>query len=228
MVRSAFRTLVQAYVATDGQQYITTDADYDALINEGLKIYAERTLCFFNDSVVLNLVNGTATYDLRDITTPVVTTYQVVWPVSVIINNAPLKNFYGRPGPITQKEFQGLTDGYSAAAGASPTRWTLEAPTTIRLYVKPNATTVSSGNNFVAGFTLPVDITAGAGSDSTEIPLPIEHERVAAAFVASLAIDPRASGSSLEKMQRLDGAAAAQMERFEQNAQILMGGMVRP
>lgn len=227
MVRSAFRTLVQAYCAADGQSYITTDADYDALINESLKIYAERTLAFYNDSIVLTLVNGTGVYDLRDITTPVVTTYAVCWPVSVIINNAPLKDFKGRPGPITQEEFQGLSDGYSAAAGASPTRWTRYSPTTIRLYVKPNATTVSTGNNYIAGYYLPADITAGAGSDSTEIPLPIEHERVAAAFTAARAIDPRASGSSLEKMARLDAAAAEQMARFEALAQQMMGVKVR-
>lgn len=227
MVRSEFNTLVGAFAAVEGQAYLTSASDLNALYNECISIFAERTLCVYNPKVTLTLSNGVAAYNLRD--TAIVTTYRVVLPMHVIINNVTLTNPLGRPGPVSAKEFAMIDSVWSVSSG-TPTRWTREvlsnsgtskSGTYIRLSPAPNATVVSNSNNFVGGYVLPPDMS----DDAHEVPLPLEYQRTAAVFTAARLIAPRSAGSSLEKMARLDGEAAEQMKMLMERAQSLVGDL---
>lgn len=219
--------MVGAFAEVEGQAYLTASSDLNALYNECVSIFCERTLCVYNPKVALTLSNGVATYNLRD--TAIVTTYRVVLPEHVIINNATLTNPLGKPGPLSVKEFSMIDSVWGAASG-TPTRWTREvtapgttgkAGTLIRLYVPPDATTVSNGNNFVGGYVLPPDMS----SDSHEIQVPLEYQRTLAVFTAARLIAPRSAGSSLEKMSRLDAEAAEQMKMLLDRANAMFAGV---
>lgn len=206
---------------------MTSSSDLNSLYNECVSIFAERTLCVYNPKVALTLTNGQAEYNLRN--TSVVTTYRVVLPVHVIINNVTLTNPLGKPGPISGKEFSMIDSVWSVSSG-TPTRWTREvlsnsgttkSGTYIRLNPAPNATVVSNSNNFVGGYVLPPDMS----QDTDEVPVPLEYQRTLAVFTAARLVAPRSAGSSLEKMARMDGEAAEQMKMLMERAQVLIGGM---
>ena len=216
MTRLELKTLVGYFAQASGQAYITAASDINALIGECIGIYAEETLTFFDPKIALTLSSGVSAYDLRSLS---IVSKKVCLPVSVAIGNATLTNMYGRPGPISSTEWHGLSDAYSVS-NATPTRWTWEPPNTLRLYAAPSS---AGSNNYVSGYYIPADLSA----DGDEVPLPAECERELALFVTSRLLDPRASGESLEKVQRLDQVAWARFQARKERAAQLMNTVYR-
>lgn len=193
MTLAEIRALAEEFAKADGQTYVTGTADKTAIINEMLVWYAEQCLAFFNPRVALTTVSGTSLYDLRSASV----TVRVVYPVALVMNNVVIKDFYGRSGPISTKEYLNLSDNTSVSNSATITRWVFEPPNSIRLYPAPNG---AISNSYVQGFTVPAALSA----ESDECPLPVESEREFAMLCAARFIDPRAAGTSLEKLKRMD------------------------
>lgn len=186
---SELRTLMTEFMVLDLDNS-KGESPSSANQNEQLN-WAYRTLCsrasLFDPTITFTLVADQALYDIRDITTPVVSK-KVIRPFRIYINNIPLRTADKcRPGLWTLEE---LEDGYStwrSAGSGTPYAAILENYNDLRLHPKPSSTVVSGGNNYIAGIYMPADMSGdGAVPD-----LPEEfHELIAymAAIKASLPI----------------------------------------
>lgn len=213
MIRSEFRDLCKVWVRTDGQPYVSSDTEWNTLINDGLAILSRKTLICYASNIAINTGTGwlygtPPLYDLMDASLYTVDAQgyalKVFLPINVIIGDRPLRNLQDQVGKISNNEMQSFdvygTAETSTAAGVR--HWTLEWPRKIRLLATPGAgfNTPSVITGVLPGFYLHPALSNNAHT----LYIPDDYTRMASAFVASLALDPRASGSSLEKMKRLD------------------------
>lgn len=235
MIRSEFRTLVKAYTEFEAQPYITADADWNTVINERLALYSFLTLALYDDTIDIIttgpskawLYGNPPIYSLMDdgFYNPdaLGLSRRVFWPKQVVVGaNNVLRNFAGRPGPITPREMNDQIP-YSTATvltAADILNWTMLPNYILRIFPKPDATFNNAGvvTGVIPGFYLHPSLTG----DGQEVYLAQHHERAAAAFCAVGGLGPRASGSSLEKMQRLDSQAADFMQYEVMQARRLM------
>lgn len=227
MTRSSFRDLCKVFVRTDGQPYVSADAEWNTLINDGLAILSFQTLLCFDSTIDLITSGGSKTwlygtppvYDLMD--TGLYNTdsqgyaRRIILPMNVILGDRPLRDLKGKMGPISFDEMQSI-DVYGTAktnTSGDVRYWCREHPYKIRIFPCPdtNFNTPSTVTGVIPGFYLHPALT----NDAHTLYIADHHTRMAAAFTAALALDPRAQGTSLEKMQRLDQAAAAEFAQLK-------------
>lgn len=214
MTRSAFRTLVKGYAEFVGSPLYTTDADVDDLINRGCAHFSVLTACLYTPVAVLTT---TASGQIYNLNSTAVCSPRIWLPLNVVIGNTVLKTLDNKIGPCTHEELAAI--GSYGQSNGTPTRWCRVAPHSIR-FDKPASGALS--NSYVEGYRKSADITTGGGNDSTEIDLPEEYHWVAAAFVASMNLDMRASGGQLERVKAIDAKAATYMEALMAQGQMVM------
>jgi len=235
MTRANFRTFCKKYIEFDAQPYITADADWNTLINERLELFSALTCCLFHDRITLGQTAVPAgwcyggqypRYNLLDggfyALDTVGYTRRVFWPKQVRIAGRLLRDLGGKPGPISNEDMDALFSQTTAGSdlAADMLYWSWDASFTMRLFPGPDndAFNVPSVSGDISGYYLHPALT----NDAHEIYVPDHMERAAACFVAVGALDPRAAGSSLEKMQRLDAQAADMMTQLMAQANLLM------
>lgn len=152
--------------------------------NEQLN-WAYRSLCrrafLFDPSITFTLTASTSLYNIRDITTPIVSK-KVIYPKWVYINNVPLRAYNNEVrGLWTLQELERDNPMWRSVASGTPYCAVLHRYNSLRLYPAPTSGVVSAGGNYIAGTYLPVDMSG----DSDVPDLPEEfHELIA--FSASI------------------------------------------
>lgn len=160
-----------------------TNADWLVVINQALRDISRRIL-LFSDAVTLTLTAGTFRYNLRDTTTPIVSS-RVLQPVSVCINGSALRDRFSRgPGLWSFYELQSQFSAYASASNGTPSAavWLGNNGGGNLLLYPPPSSTVAEGTNTVAGLTLPTDCALSGGAFPATVPaVPEEvHESIAA------------------------------------------------
>lgn len=142
-----------------------TDAEVVELLNWALRILS-RKLWLVDPSIVITLVAGTQSYDLRSASLS-----RDVWLcLRAYINGSPLLDWQGEQvGLWTLEEMEATNPTWRAAANGTPTA-AMVIDRKIYFYLKPSSTVVSTGSNYVAGCYLAADLAAGSLSAVPDIP----------------------------------------------------------
>lgn len=192
MTRAEFESLMLEYTKTEAQPFVNSGAGLHTLVSDAIREFCAYSYCLFDDNVALT-VPSARVIDLRG----VLLASEVICPVSVALGGTQLRNFEDRIGPCTLQE---VTSNRSETAGVA-SRWAFKLPNHI---VFERSLSGVTGSSWVAGFTMhPV-----LEDDGDVVALPDDWLRPAIVWAASRLIDPRAGGTSLDKMRSLDERAA--------------------
>lgn len=204
MNKSEIRTLAKRYTEYESQPYVTTDEDWDTLMAEALIQFSTDTLCLRENRVRLDVAPNVGVYNLR--TAPEI---RIALPLNVRLNGEIFKNFNGDPGPVHANQYDRY---FPNPDNGKPKRWCHHPPDGIRFLPTPDTI-----------YTLEVDayvIHPEVIGEQDPILFPEEYHRTFAIFMASLALGPRAAGSSLERMERLDQVSFYRMRELMERASV--------
>jgi hypothetical protein len=194
VTRLELKSLVQSYVRPEAQTFHAQNTDLDAVINECLATYSdqEHSLALYSDNTELTLVTGTDTYDLMGASLSA----KVCKPISVIIDQRPLVDFDGIPGPVGFSDLQMYAGAYQFTAYNRPSKWMMKPPTSIQLWPAPDQVYESC---YVTGFILHPDLTL----DADTLLFPTTLHRPFAKFVAATLLDPSRTKESAPRITAL-------------------------
>lgn len=187
MTLSEFRILIQAWLDSAGEAYLTDDDEILAVINRVLKQFAKDTLCLYSDNITWTLTQDVSRYSLRD---SAVFSRLVAQPLRVWINGLLVAHV------ATSPDMAGIQPNYHTSGSGTPTLWWTQPPNHIVVSVPPAA---AYDNSRVAGWYLPTVL-----EDETDVlDLPDEALDSAAIDVAIALLAPRATGDLLERVRYL-------------------------
>lgn len=195
MTRGEFEELVIAYCDTEAQPYIATRptaaSELGAFCSDAIREFTGWSYCLFQNEVALT-VPASAVVALVGAHLA----KEVICPVAVYLNSVPLRNYEDQIAPCRLNE---VTVGRVTGSG-TPTRWAFRPPEQILF----NQTAGSiAGSSWVNGFIRhPV-----LASDSAVVELKEEFIRPAVLWAVAKLMEPRAGGTSLDKMTTLDARA---------------------
>ena len=202
-----------------GISYVASAIDVNALINERVRAFAERTRCLYDDAVTFTLAASTSVYSYRS---SGVFSRDLIEVDRVYISRNPLSNFQGKFGPISLDELVYNFPTYLTDGTGIPSHFCQIAPHSLRLYPTPASAYV---NCFVSGWYMPSNITTSTSGDSTEIGLPEEYQRTAAYFTASALLFPTSTGDiDYQKLAQLNQEAGTQMLELTNRSKRFVGG----
>lgn len=190
------RTLMTDFMSMDLDNYrgeSPSSSEQNVQLNWAYQLIAKRCK-LFDPAITLTLTASTATYNIRDITTPIVSK-KVLRPYRVIINNVALTGRDGYQGLWSFTEFENDVQGWRSASAATPYIAVWQNYNILRLHPKPTASNVSTGNNYIAGTYLPVDMS----SDGDYPDLPEEIHEAIAYIAAAKAASPMATEAEMWK-----------------------------
>ena len=163
---------IQSHDLDNFQGEAPSQADSIEQVNWAMRTMA-RKLFLFDANITLTLVDTQAEYDLNDRTTPVVSV-RCIKPITVYIDQLPLKNQKGERGVWDWFSFEEAHPSYLSVDDAQPYLAVAMPNNKLRMYPAPDATAAALTNT-IAGQYIPDNLTA---SDlSNQLPLPEEvHE----------------------------------------------------
>lgn len=162
-----------------------TDAQKIAHINHAQRNIGKR-LRLFEPSQSLTVVDGTSSYDLRALSSP------VIEPLAIYRNGTALKRPDGTPGLWGFNELETIHPGWRNWSSGTPTKAVLTGSSKIILTPTPNAS--AAGDTWVvSGMVLPEDFETNGTDDSEAIRLPVELHEACAYLAAQLASFPTAT-----------------------------------
>lgn len=168
-----------------------TAAQLTGLVNWAIRLFSRKTLCNFDPEMTLTLVAGTQVYNIRDVTTPVVSR-KVIHPLFVTINTVPLMGPDGRtPGMWGFSQLADFRWTFQTEANGKPFRAAVLPGYKIALSPPPDAGAVSDGNNFIAGYYMAANMV-NSTDDANSPDIPEEYHEILAYLVAFKAAQPRA------------------------------------
>ena len=211
MLTSELIQMVKDHLSYDLDNYkgtAPTDAQIVAQLNWAQRTIAKR-IEPFDPKITLTLVQNQDTYNLRDITTPVVSK-KVFRVQRVMINGGFLLTRDLRDyGLWSLDELQTYASTWITDSADTPTK-AVQDGTQLILHPKPSST---FSNNYISGYYLPADLLDPGTSDNTP-DLPEEVHEAMALLTAVYASDPVVSeAEGLARLQRYSGRAAEAIEQ---------------
>lgn len=192
-----FRSLVVHFSKVYGPPYILQSAygDMDALISEVLKTFSAETRCIFKDDITGTLASGTGLYSLRDTT---IFSREILEPTEVVVNGAV------RPR-VAQNDYRAFNNDYTQDTDAEPQRYILIPPHHIRFHPDPDSAYAVR----IMGWVVHQDMD----SDSDQIEIPPEYQRLAAKKAACELMKPYAGEEGWPRIQVLEQEVEAGIRR---------------
>lgn len=189
------RDLAKEYVRVEAQPYVDTDGKWTAVINEACYKFSVETLCIPGQTRLLT-TPAKAIYELEsDLDLPMALATRIISDQKIQLT------LVGRD----------YVDRASLQPAGRPRGYAYYGEGKIRFTPTPDDAYELNVFGYLAH---PLVDYEGA-----EILIPRRYMRTLAVYAAALALDPRASGSSLEKMARLSIQAASEMGVLMDEAQ---------
>ena len=208
MTLATLRTMATQILQVDLDMGLTSNgesprkAEYNAVINQALR-FISRRLVLLSHKVALTLTAGTLSYNLEDVTTPIVG-QRVIQPFSVTLNGSPLQDRWSRAyGLWGIHELERQYPGYLTAANGTPVAaaWLgRNGGANLVFNCPPSSAVVSGGSNYVSGLVIAADLA----SDSDVPGIPTDcHEAVAALAAVYAAIPAATEAEAWQRVQAL-------------------------
>lgn len=188
-------------VKINAQAYTTAAADLEEICASAVDEFHLLTEMYYCDNIDLAVVANTLRYDLRDATKwthPDTSNVRIVKIISLTLDGDPLPSQVGSYGNTSPRYLQGYSKRYLQADPGKPRFYYLESPHTLVLTPEPD----DAYDTSVEAVYMPKRLSS-TGTVFTDVMIPDEYYLEAVKIATCKLMEFRASGSSMEKLQRL-------------------------